>query len=227
MKKLKHIAIILDGNRRFSKKLGLKWWQGHEKGAEKVEQLFDWCKELGIKEVTLYSFSIENFERTEEEKGFLMKLFIKMFNKVMKDKRIHENKIKIKFIGRRGLFPLEIQKTMNEVEENTKDYDGFRVNFAMGYGGRAEIVDAVKKIVSKGVKASDIDEELLSKNMYLDSEPELLIRPGGEFRISNFLVWQSSYMELWFTDKLWPEFEKEDLVEAINDFNARERRFGV
>ena len=227
MKKLEHIAIILDGNRRYSKKHGLKWWQGHEKGAEKVEELFDWCKELGIKELTLYSFSIENFERTQKEKGFLMKLFIKMFEKVMKDKRIHENKIRLRFIGRRELFPSEIQKTMKEVEESTKDYGGFKVNFAMGYGGRAEIVDAVKKIVSSGVEVGDINEELLSENMYLDSEPELLIRPGGEFRISNFLVWQSSYMELWFTEKLWPEFEKEDLVSAINEFNARERRFGV
>ena len=231
MKAPRHVAIILDGNRRYSEKSKLKWWQGHEKGAKKVEELFFWCKEIGIKEVTLYTFSLENFKRTKKELDFLMGLFVKEFNKLKKDNRIHEDRIRIKFIGRIYLFPENVQKAINELEESTSSYDDYKVNFAMGYSGRAEIVDAVKKIAKKvgegKVMVKDIDEGLVSKNMYLNSEPDLLIRPGGEFRISNFLIWESSYTEFWFTEKLWPEFTKEDLKKAVEDYKKRQRRFGI
>lgn len=230
MKNLRHIAIILDGNRRYSKKLGLKWWQGHEIGAKKVDDIFSWCKDLGIKELTLYIFSTENFKRSKQEIDFLMNLFVKRFNKLRNDKKIHENRIKIRFIGRTYLFSEKIQKTIKELEETTKDYNDYIINFAMGYSGKAEIVDTIKKIarkVKEGLSIKNIDEELITKNLYLSSEPDLLIRPGGEFRMSNFLLWQSSYSELWFTDKLWPEFEKEDLIKAVEDYKKRERRFGV
>jgi len=231
MEKLRHIAIILDGNRRYSRKSGLKPWHGHKSGAKKVEDLISWCLELGINELTLYIFSMENFKRGKKETDFLMDLFVKSFNKLRDDKRIHENQIKIKFIGRTHLFSDKVQEAIKELEEDTKGYDNHILNFAMGYGGRAEIVDAVKKISEKvkegKMDIKDIDENTVTDNLYLQSEPDLLIRPGGESRTSNFLIWQSSYTELWFTDKLWPEFEKEDLIQAINDYNKRERRFGT
>lgn len=220
----KHIAIILDGNRRYAKKLGLKLWEGHSKGAKKVEELIDWCNELKIKELTLYSFSIENFKRNKKEVNFLMNLFRKQLEILKKDKRIEKNKIKIKFIGRLSLFPEGIQKEMKQIMEKTKNNSNFIINFAMGYGGRAEIVDAVNNIIKKGIKKAD--ENIITKNLYISSEPDLVIRPGGEKRVSNFLIWQSYYAEWFFTDKLWPEFTKNDLIKAINDFKKRQRRFG-
>lgn len=231
MKSPKHVAIILDGNRRYSKKAKLEWWQGHEIGAKKAEDLLFWCKELGIKEITLYIFSVENFKRSKREVDFLMGLFAKKFNQLRDDKRIHENRMRIRFIGNVGMFPDKVKKAIKEIEEATRDYDSYKVNFAMGYSGRAEIVDAVKKIAMKvkegKLSIDDINEEVVTKNMCLNSEPDLLIRPGGEMRISNFLVWWSSYTELWFTNKLWPEFTKDDLILAIKDYSSRERRFGA
>jgi len=232
MKRYKNlkVAIVLDGNRRYSKKLGLKLFQGHDYGAKKVEKLFDWCMELGIKELTLYSFSVENFNRSKEEVNFLMNLFRKHFKKLMKDERIEKDKIKINFIGRLDLFPKDIEEQMHEIMEKTRDYDNFTVNFALGYGGRQEIVDATKKIIekinNKELKIEDIDENTFSNNLYLNSEPDIFIRPGGEKRISNFLLWQASYSELVFLEKLWPEFTKEDLLWCIEEFKKRERRFG-
>jgi len=210
----KHVGIILDGNRRFSKRLMLKPHKGHEWGAKKVEKLFDWCKELGIKEVTLYSFSVENFNRPKKEFDFLMNIFKKEFNRLKEDKRLDEDKVRINFIGRIWMFPKEIQETMNYLMEKTKEHDNYVVNFAMAYGGRAEVIDAVKKIASqvkKGeVDVDSINEESFSKNLYMEDEPDLIIRTGGEKRTSNFLIWQSHYSEWMFLEKMWPEFEKED-----------------
>ena len=222
-----HIALILDGNRRYGKKIGSKL-KGHVVGAKKVEKLFDWCKELGIKEITLYTFSTENFNRAKEEVDYLMNLFRKQFKRLKK--RLEKEKIRINFIGRLGLFPDDLRKEMEELIEETKDNDGFRVNFAVGYGGRAEIVDSIKKIIqkinNKEIGTKDVNEEMVSENLYLKSEPDIMIRPGGEKRMSNFLLWECAYSELFFIDKLWPEFEKEDLVKVIEEFKARERRFG-
>ncbi len=220
---LKHLAIVLDGNRRFAKRLMLEPWKGHELGAEKVEKLLDWCKELGIKEITLYCFSLENFNRPKKEFNFLMKIFKKEFSKLKKDKRIHDDKIKLRFIGEIGLFDLEMQKLVKDLEKMTKNYNDYRVNFALGYGGRQEIVDAVKKLVENG---EEINEKNLQKNLWLENEPDLIIRTGGEKRTSNFLPWQSTYSEWIFLDKTWPEFEKQDLINCIEEFKDRERRFG-
>lgn len=226
----KHIGIILDGNRRFSKKLMMKPWKGHEWGAKKVEKLFDWCKELGIKELTLYSFSIQNFNRPKEEFAFLMKIFEDEFGRLLEDKRIIDDKLKINFIGRINMFPQKVQELMRKLMEKTKDQTGFRINFAMAYGGRSEVIDAVIKIAQQikngKLDIESINEESFNKYLYMDSEPDLIIRTGGEKRTSNFLIWQSYYSEWIFLDKMWPEFEKEDLVTAINDFTQRERRFG-
>ncbi len=227
----RHVGLILDGNRRFAKRLMLKPWMGHEWGAKKVEKLFEWCKELGVRELTLYSFSVQNFNRPKEEFDYLMNLFVKEFDNLMKDpKQIHENKIRINFIGRIWMFPQEVQEKMKELMEMTKDYSGYKVNFAMAYGGREEVIDAVKKlsedIKSGKVNIEQINEEVFAKNLYLDSNPELIIRTGGERRTSNFLIWQSHYSEWIFLEKLWPEFEKEDFIACIEEYNDRERRFG-
>jgi tritrans,polycis-undecaprenyl-diphosphate synthase [geranylgeranyl-diphosphate specific] len=227
----RHIGIILDGNRRFSKRLMIKPWKGHEWGAKKVEKLLDWCKELGIKELTLYTFSIENFNRPKEEFEYLMDLFRKEFERLKKeDSKIHKNKIRIRFIGRLWLFPKDIQEKMQRLMELTKDYNNYMINLAMAYGGRAEVVDATKKIaklVLEGkLKIEDINEEIFSENIYLNDEPDLIIRTSGEKRTSGFLLWQGSYAEWFFCNKLWPEFEKEDLIIAIKDYSKRERRFG-
>ena len=224
----RHIAIILDGNRRYAKKIGLRPWKGHEFGIKKLEQLLDWCIELGIKELTLYSFSTENFNRAKTEKDFLFSIFKREFNNMKHRKDIFKNKIRINVIGRIDMFPEDIRKAMLEMMEITKKHTNFIVNFAMAYGGRQEIVDSFKKIIehSKKLNPSNINENLITKNLYLQSEPDLVIRPGGEVRTSNFLTWQSVYSEWIFINKLWPEFTKEDLVNCIEEFKRRERRFG-
>ncbi|MFH1210594.1 MAG: polyprenyl diphosphate synthase [archaeon] len=226
----RHIGIILDGNRRFAKQLMMKPWKGHEFGAKKIWKLFDWCKELGLKEVTLYTFSIENFHRPKEEFNYLMQLFQREFKAVKKDPRVHKNKIRINFIGRIQMFPKPVYDAMKDLMEATKDYNNYIVNFAMAYGGRAEIIDATKKIAKKikegKLDVSKINEEVFSKELYMESEPDLIIRTSGEQRTSGFLIWQGSYAELYWCEKKWPEFEKEDLIAAIEDYMLRDRRFG-
>ena len=226
----KKIAIILDGNRRFAKKLSLQPWKGHDFGLRKLDELFKWCQELGVKELTLYSFSAENFRRTKKEIDYLFDLFRKEFNKIKQKKGVFKDNIRFNVIGRLDMFPKDIRKAMLDIMEKTKKHKNFIVNFAMAYGSRQEITDAVRKIaekVQKGkINVDDINENLITNSLYLKSEPDLVIRPGGEIRISNFLLWQSSYSELFFMEKLWPEFTKEDLVSCIEEFNKRERRFG-
>lgn len=228
----KHIGIILDGNRRFAKKLMMKPWMGHEWGAQKVEKLFDWCKELGVKEITLYAFSIQNFNRPKEEFDYLMNIFKKEFNRLLNDEiiKLEKDKVRINFIGRIWKFPEDIQDIMKKLMYKTKDYNNYTVNFAMAYGGREEVLDAVKRIGEKvkngKLDINEINEEIFSENLYMDHEPDLIIRTGGEKRTSNFLIWQSWYSEWLFLEKTWPEFEKEDLIKAIEDFSQRERRFG-
>lgn len=227
----RHVGIILDGNRRFAKRLMLKPWMGHEWGAKKVEKLFEWCKDLGVKELTLYAFSIQNFNRPKEEFDYLMNVFKKEFDNLIKDtSRLHVNKIRFSFIGRIWMFPKEVQERMNKLMEMTKDYSDYKVNFAMAYGGREEVIDAVKKLADElkngKVNVEEINEEVFAKNLYMDSSPELIIRTGGEKRTSNFLIWQSHYSEWIFLEKLWPEFEKEDFIACIEDYNNRQRRFG-
>jgi tritrans,polycis-undecaprenyl-diphosphate synthase [geranylgeranyl-diphosphate specific] len=226
----KHIGIILDGNRRFAKRLMIKPWKGHEWGAGKVEKLFDWCKELKIKELTLYAFSAQNFNRPKQEFDYLMKIFFDEFDKLLKDERLMKDKVRITFVGRLWMFPKDVHMKMVELMDKTKNNDKYLVNIAMGYGGREEVMDATikiaKQIKSGELKVEDLNEEVFSKNLYFNSEPELIIRTGGERRTSNFLIWQSHYSEWFFLEKMWPEFEKEDLVKVIEEFKSRERRFG-
>jgi len=226
----KSIGIVVDGNRRFSKKLMLKPHKGHEWGAKKIKDLFKWCKEYSIKELTLYTFSIENFDRPKKEFNYLMNLFEKEFAILIKDKRFHKEKIKINFIGRLWMFPKKVQEKMGKLMELTKNYKKGTVNFAMAYGGRAEIIDATKKIAEqvkqKKLDIDAINEEVFKHNLYLESEPDLIIRTS-ESRLSGFLLWQGAYAEIIFLPKvLWPEFSKKHFIACLNEYSIRERRFG-
>jgi tritrans,polycis-undecaprenyl-diphosphate synthase [geranylgeranyl-diphosphate specific] len=232
--KLEHIAIILDGNRRWASEKELNPWLGHKKGAETVEQLLDWCEKLGVKFVTLYTFSTENFRRSPEEIGEIMKIAEEKFRKLLTDERIHRNKVHVKVIGRLNLLPENLQCLIGDVEKATENYDKQFLNFAFAYGGRAEIVDAAKTIAEK-VKAGelnldDVDESTVEKYLYTahmpKQDPDLIIRTSGEERLSGFLLWQSAYSELAFLDVYWPDFRLIDLLRAIRTFQTRKRRYG-
>jgi len=220
----------MDGNRRFAKRLMLKPWKGHEWGAKKIEAVLNWCEPHGIRELTLYAFSIENFNRPKMEFEYLMNLFKQEFDRLVDDKRIFEKRIRINVIGRTWMFPEDVQERMKRIMDKTKDHDNYVVNFAMAYGGRAEVIDAVKKVANEikdgETSVDDINEESFSKYLYMADEPELIIRTGGEKRLSNFLLWQSSYAELYVTPTPWPEFSRENLETAISAYQSRERRFG-
>ena len=232
--KPEHIAVILDGNRRWALKHSLNPWMGHKQGAEKVEELLDWCLEMGVKSVTLYAFSTENFRRSPKEVEEIMRIAEEKLRKLLTDKRIHENNVKVKIIGRKSLLPKSLRKLADEVEESTKNYNKHFLNIALAYGGRAEIVDAARKIaerVEKGeIETKQIDEKLFEKFLYTahlpKQDPDLIIRTSGEERLSGFLLWQSAYSELCFLDIYWPEFRKIDLLRAIRTFQKRKRRFG-
>ncbi|MEK6862646.1 MAG: polyprenyl diphosphate synthase [Nanoarchaeota archaeon] len=224
-----HVGIIIDGNRRFAKRLMLKPWKGHEWGAKKIEKLFDWCIEYGVKELTLYAFSQENFDRPKREFNYLMDLFRKEFTRLKDDPRL-KDEIKVNFIGRIWMFPEDIQEIMNHLMEKTKNNNKFILNFAMAYSGRAEIIDATKRIANLikngSIDIRDINDEIFSKNLYLRSEPDLIIRTS-ESRLSGFLLWQGAYAEIEFLpNKLWPEFSKKDFVKCLQEYSRRERRFG-
>ena len=193
--------------------------------------MLEWCREYDIKELTVYTFSIQNFNRPKEEFDFLMAIFDRNFEELKKDKRIYEKRIRINVIGRLWMFPESIQKRMKEIMELTKEHDQYIINFAMAYGGREEVIDAAMKIARKAVsgeiKVDDINEEVFKNSLYIKSEPDLIIRTGGEKRSSNFLAFQSAYSEYIFIEKMWPEFEKEDFVACLEEYSQRKRRFGV
>jgi tritrans,polycis-undecaprenyl-diphosphate synthase [geranylgeranyl-diphosphate specific] len=233
--KLEHIAIILDGNRRWASENELNPWLGHKKGAETVEQLLDWCEKLGVKFVTLYTFSTENFRRAPEEIAEIMKIAEEKFRKLLTDERIHRNKVHVKVIGRVNLLPESLQQLIADVENSTKDYDNRFLNFAFAYGGRAEILDAAKMIAEKvrdgELKLDDVNESMFEKHLYTahmpKQDPDLIIRTSGEERLSGFLLWQSAYSELAFLDVYWPDFRLIDLLRAIRTFQTRKRRYGT
>jgi len=229
-----HIGIILDGNRRWAEEHSLPIWLGHREGADKIERLLDWCFDLDVKSVTLYSFSTENFLRLPGEVEEIMKIAEEKLTKILTDERIHKNKVHVAIIGRRGLLPKSLQELSRKVEEATKEYDEHFLNVALAYGGRAEIVDAARKIaheVEKGrLKPDAIQENEFEKYLYTShlpkQEPDLIIRTSGEERLSGFLLWQSAYSELLFLDIYWPDFRRIDLLRAVRTFQKRKRRFG-
>ena len=233
--KIENIAIILDGNRRWASEKELNPWLGHKKGAETVEQLLDWCWKLDVKFITLYTFSTENFRRSPAEIAQIMNIAEEKFRKLLCDERIHKNKVHVKVIGRTQLLPENLQKLIADVEKATQDYDNQFLNFAFAYGGRAEIVDAAKKIaeeVREGeLTLDDVNEKTFEKYLYTahmpNQEPDLIIRTSGEERLSGFLLWQSAYSELAFLDVYWPDFRLIDLLRAIRTFQTRKRRYGA
>ena len=232
--KPEHIGIILDGNRRWASARDLIPWKGHREGAEKVKKFLQWCVDLGIRTVTLYGFSTENFQRSEREVEELMKLYEENLEKIIGSDVIHKHRVCIKAIGRIHLLPQRLQQLIREVEEATKDYDKFYLNVALAYGGRAEIVDTARKIASMveagELSPGDIDEALFENHLYTSylpkQDPDFIIRTSGEARLSGFLLWQSAYSELFFVDVYWPEFREIDLERAIRSFQLRHRRFG-
>ncbi|MCJ7424087.1 polyprenyl diphosphate synthase [Candidatus Bathyarchaeota archaeon] len=233
--KPEHIAIILDGNRRWASDKALNPWLGHEKGAEKVEQLIDWCLKLDVKSITIYAFSTENFGRSRNEVAEIMRIAGENFQKILTDERIHKDMVRVKVIGRVHLLPESMQQIIREVENATQDYDQHFLNFAFAYGGRAEIVDAARKIAEKvhsgELDPKDVDEKMFEKQLYTShlpkQDPDLIIRTSGEERLSGFLLWQSAYSELCFLDAYWPDFRLIDLLRAVRTFGNRKRRFGA
>ncbi len=226
----KHIAIIMDGNRRWAKQKGLDTKLGHKAGAETLEKIASFANEIGIKYLTVYAFSTENWKRTKEEVGALMVLLNTYLDKFLNKESLRN--IKIRILGNIETLDKNLQTSINKIVEKSKNNTGLTLNIAFNYGGRDEIVRAVKNISSEvkegKINIDDINEELISNNLYTNGEPEpdLLIRPGGELRISNFLLWQIAYTEFVFTNKFWPDYTEEDLIEAISIFEKRNRKFG-
>jgi undecaprenyl diphosphate synthase len=226
-----HIAIIMDGNGRWAKRRGLPRVAGHREGVKSVRDVVEVCAQLGVKYLTLFAFSTENWRRPKEEIDTLMKLLIKTLRS--ETEKLHKNDIKLMAIGDIDSLPKEVRQELKEAMERTKNNKRMVLNLALSYSGRWEIIEAVKEIardVKKGkVKIEEIDDKLFSN--YLKTagipDPDLLIRTSGELRISNFLLWQIAYTELYITDCLWPDFRRKHLYEAIRDYQRRERRFGM
>lgn len=226
----KHIAIIMDGNRRWAKQRGLTTKDGHKAGSKNLETMAVFCNELGIKYLTVYAFSTENWKRTKEEVSALM--FILKANLDSMLRKMDLKNIRIRVIGEKEHIPADIQAKIDKLVEKTKDNTGLTLNIAFNYGGRAEIVNATKKIAEKvkngEIKIEDINEQMISDNIYTANQPDpdLMIRTSHELRTSNFLPWQLTYSEFYFPEKHWPEFTEEDLIEAIKIYQNRNRRFG-
>ncbi|KPV47523.1 MULTISPECIES: polyprenyl diphosphate synthase [Acidiplasma] len=227
-----HLGIITDGNRRYARSIGLSENEGHVRGKDKLEEVLDWAMEVGIKVVTVYAFSTENFKRKNDEVNFLFKLINDSLNDLLRDDRIYKNEIRVNVIGELSSLPEYLRNTIINVENTTKKFSRFRFNLAIGYGGRQEIINAVKMIandVCKGkINADDIDEKMFRNYLYDNTlpDPDLILRTSGEERISNFLLWQAAYSELYFADVNWPELKKVDFLRAILSYQSRKRRFG-
>lgn len=227
-----HVAIIMDGNRRFARKYGLTQYYGHFRGADTTEKVLDWSFDLGVKQLTVYAFSTENLERSEDEKKRLFELIGIKFDKICCDERTHRRRMRVRILGNIDLLPFSLQSSAKRAEEVTKNYDGVYLNVALAYGGRQELVDATRKMAWKikdcELSLKDINEETISKNLYPASGPvpcvDLIIRTGGDERISNFLPWQANGNECaaYFCAPFWPEFRRIDFLRAIRTYQTRE-----
>jgi len=230
----RHIAIILDGNRRWARGQNMDPWEGHWAGGEHVKEFLMWCLNLNINTVTLYAFSIENFKRTEKEVEELMKVYENALKDVLASDVVEKYKVRVMAIGRRNLLPENLQTLIAEIEERTKKYDKFYLNVALAYSGRAEIVDAAKELAElvkeKKLEPEQINEELIEEHLYTkhlpQQEPDLIIRTGNESRLSNFLLWQAAYSELFIVDVYWPDFREIDLQRVVRNYQRRNRRHG-
>lgn len=223
----KHIAIIMDGNRRWAKKRGLPKLFGHRKGYEALFNLADACLERGVETITVFAFSTENWKRSKDEVDYLFALFRDIMNKDLG--RLIDKKVKLNVIGRLDELPKDLRADIKEAMKKTEKFKKYTLNVAINYGGRAEIVDAVKSLIKEGKKAEDISEAEIARHMYTrgQNDPDMVIRTSGEERTSGFLTWQSVYSELYFTETLWPDFGEKQLDKAISEYSSRQRRFGV
>lgn len=233
-KKLKkiprHVAIIMDGNGRWAKNRFMPRIKGHEQGGQSVISAIESCKKFGIKYLTLYAFSVENWSRSQDEVSGLMMLLLRFIDKY--EKELHKHAIRLQILGRLEDLPNKVQEILKRVIEETSCYTEYSLSLALSYGGRTEIISATKKIAQKvalgELLVDEIDEEVFAENLYLPGipDPDLMIRTSGEMRISNFLLWQLSYAELYFADVLWPDFGEKEFYAALLEYNNRDRRFG-
>jgi tritrans,polycis-undecaprenyl-diphosphate synthase [geranylgeranyl-diphosphate specific] len=229
-----HLGVILDGNRRWAITRSRLGYEGHWYGAKTTERFLEWCLELKIKTITLYVFSMENFNRPKGEVDTIFTVIEDEGKRLLKDPRLHQNQIRVKALGRVDLLPKSLQELLREIEDVTRSYDTYYLNIALAYGGRAEIIDAARKIASDVKNGSlgqdDIDEQSFMKYLYTahlpNPYPDLIIRTSGEERLSGFLVWQSAYSEFCFLDVYWPEFRRIDLLRAVRTYQKRQRRYG-
>jgi short-chain Z-isoprenyl diphosphate synthase len=232
----KHIGLIMDGNRRFARSVGLDVKAGHDYGAGKARDVLDWCLELGIKHVTLWGFSTDNRGRAPEEVTHLYSLFAQQARDLIQDPRLHKNRVRVRLIGDIEDFPDEAKEALKAMEHATEGYDNMLLNVALGYGGREEIVTAVKKLLREKARQTAKPEELvdsvcaqeIERHLYTAGvpDPDFVIRTSGEVRLSGFLLWQTAYSEFYFCDAFWPSFRKVDFLRAVRSFQERERRFG-
>jgi|MGYP006082481479 tritrans,polycis-undecaprenyl-diphosphate synthase [geranylgeranyl-diphosphate specific] len=229
----KHISIIMDGNRRFAWNQQIETKIGHQRGKEKLKQVMDWVLDLNIPYLSVYALSTENIkERNQAELESLYELYCTGLNEMADDPKIHNMKVKVQALGRLEMLPENVRKAIQNIEEKTSEYSDFLFTVCLAYGGREEIVDAVRKVAeehSKGeIKLEEIDTNKISSKLYTANlpDPDLVIRTSGEERISNFLLWQIAYSELYFTDVHWPSFSKQDLYEAIDSYQRRRRKYG-
>lgn len=224
------LGVIMDGNGRWAKKRFLPRSAGHRTGAENLKELCRNCGRYGVKYLTVYAFSTENWSRPEDEVHQLMELFVEFFEKY--DPELEEEDIRVRFTGDIAALPEKVRRTIAEGEERSKNRQKMQLIVAMNYGGRREIENAARKIAQKvkagEIEPDDITEQMISDNLYLPDvpDPELIIRPSGELRLSNFLLWESAYSELWVSETLWPDFGYDDLTQAFKDYAGRDRRFG-
>ncbi len=233
-----HIGIILDGNRRYAKGQGFSHIiKGHYDGADKLEEVLNWCDEFGIKIVTIWVFSLDNFKREQSEVIDILALIEKKIREMIVDHKVHKNQIRIRSMGRINLLPPSLQNAIYDAEEATKHYSRFILNIAVAYGGREEIIDAIQQHLyteakgKKGIQqiADELTTDLISPHLYTSQlpDPDLIIRTSGEIRLSGFLLWQSAYSEFYFCETHWPALRKIDFLRAIRDYSNRKRRFGT
>jgi undecaprenyl diphosphate synthase len=222
-----HVAIIMDGNRRWAEKHGFPVAQGHEAGTRNAEKIVQRAQELGVRHITLYTLSTENWRRRAKKE--VMGIFNLLLRVIQEKKEQYAGQgIKIFVLGNFQAFPKKVSRAIDEMLKIVLNHERMKVNLALNYGGRDEIVRAIQEIIREGVPADQVNEELVSKHLYTNGQPDpdLIIRTGGEVRLSNFLLWQMSYSELYFTDLLWPDFGPKELDKAIAEYQSRQRRFG-
>ncbi len=221
----RHIAIIMDGNGRWAKKRSLPRTAGHAAGSKNFKTIVRYCNKIGLEYLTVYAFSTENWKRPKDEVDNIMKIL----RDYLKDaKNFKEENIKVKFIGNISVLDEDIKELIADAERESANATGLHLNIALNYGGRDEITHAVREIVRSGVSADEITEDTIEKYLYTagQPDPDYIIRPSGEYRLSNYLIWQAAYAEYWFSDVLWPDFKPKHLEQALDEYNHRQRRFG-